>query len=125
MAFPSEYDPYIFDKFMTGSRAICIPAPTDTDEDWVVLVTHLWNNPILASLYKDGWKDDGSRPKHPKGYGEQFISYKKDELNLIVTDSFDFFQRFKRATALAKLLNLVEKKDRILLFDEILYGDRP
>jgi hypothetical protein len=48
-----------------------------------------------------------------------FLSFKKDSLNLILTCSPEYFDNFLKATVLAKSMNLLEKKDRVMLFEAI------
>lgn len=103
-----------------GSRVTCSPAPTDTDEDWLVLMR---GNPSedLAAL---GFTKD----KGPKFYTGSdaggFRSWRKGELNLITTEEPRFYDLFVTATALAKRYNLLAKGDRIALFQAVLYGVR-
>lgn len=52
-----------------------------------------------------------------------FLSFRYDNLNLIVTDSTDYYDKYVLATELAKRFNLLNKKDRCDLFEAILYGE--
>ena len=101
-----------------GSRVTCDPAPTDTDEDYLVC----GNDSIGEYLKSIGFKAEG----HPKFYtgnnNGNFQSYRRDEINIIVTPDADFYDLFKSATELAKRFNLLEKSDRIALFQAVLYG---
>lgn len=112
----------------TGSREICNPAPTDTDEDWVVLVSKPLYEDLIEELFSQGYEIGGSDPQPAEVddcvdlYGE-FDSFKKGDINYIVTTSKEFYENFGRATALAKKLNLVKKEDRITLFQVFLYDN--
>lgn len=104
----------------TGSRVICRPPPLDTDEDWVLLVSDVAAFGMEALL--EGWSGSPvalDAAKYPHG----FASYRKGELNLIVTAGEDFFQRFIAATSVAQRLNLHSKEDRVALFQAVLYGN--
>lgn len=107
-----------------GSRVTCDPPPTDTDEDYLVLL--MSNKDIGGRLGDDGWSLDGSfisdevnrtEPEH------RFTSWSRDGINLIVTRNFIFFQRFMAASSIAKRFNLLKKEDRIALFQAVLYAN--
>lgn len=110
--------------FMTGSKVICNPPPVGTDTDYVVctydLVKFAQVNDFLKKL---GFTIDGEDEEFAE-YGElngQFVSFRKDNLNFIVTNSCVFFRKFFNATEIAKAQNLLKKADRIRLFQAILY----
>lgn len=100
-----------------GSRYTCSPPPMNTDEDWLVFLkdvaTHL--NLEIMGFTAEG--DDR--------YGdmENFRSYRRDDLNLIVTVKSDFYHSFLVATETAKRFNLLRKHDRIALFRAVLYQE--
>lgn len=105
----------------TGSRFICTPAPTNTDEDWIILVENV--DLFDASARSEGWSAPQKMHDAEK-YPEGFDSYRKDEVNLIVTSSENFYRRFGAATYVARRLNLLVKADRIALFQAVLYGNK-
>ena len=100
----------------TGSRYICNPAPTDTDEDIVCLATE----ELKLALEYAGAEADGEPEKY-EGMSD-FVSMRMGEVNVIVTDAPSFYRRFVAATEEAKAKNLVSKADRIALFQSRLYG---
>lgn len=105
----------------TGSRAMCVPAPTDTDEDWIVLVDSLQD--FGAAAMGDGW----TGPAHPRDeekYPDGFDTFRSGIINLIVTAQEDFYRRFDAATHVGRRLNLLSKDDRIALFQAVLYGNK-
>lgn len=104
----------------TGSNYICNPPITDTDIDYIIFSD---NKDLLSWLEEQGFyphNDD-----YPLEIDGLFISLKKENLNLIITDQFDFYLKFVNATKLAKKLNLLKKEDRILLFQFVLYNALP
>ena len=113
--------------YPTGSRVICDPAPTDTDEDFIVLVDgeDFFDliQELCANKYELGGSDVTPSEDFAPNVWEGFQSYKKGEINLIVTCSEEFFGKFVGATIVAKSLNLLDKSDRIALFQKILYGE--
>jgi hypothetical protein len=108
-----------------GSRVTCSPAPMDTDEDFLALVAPEVFVGFEQMLYLRGFQFGGSRI-HAGGclVGDEssFQSYTLGQTNMIVTASEAFFNRFMAATSIAKRLNLLDKFDRIALFQAVLYG---
>lgn len=102
---------------LTGSRAICNPPPTDTDEDYIILVDQ---------GKEDMFEDFGFHMNTDKDlYTElpKFYAYRKGIFNLIVTSDIAFYWRFVDATLEAKVRNLQDKNDRIDFFQKKLYGE--
>ena len=100
-----------------GSRETCDPPPTDTDEDFLVLVNCVANT--FTSLER-------KRFRQYKGdaYGESvFSSWRLGDTNAIVTEYEDFAGKFLEASEIAKEENLMRKQDRVDLFQKVLYGN--
>lgn len=106
-----------------GSRVTCNPAPTDTDEDFLVLIDENDFGGFYRMLMEGGYELGGSVPLNEVNVDpdERFSSFTLGTTNLIVTSSELFFDRFMQATAEAKAKNLLVKADRIALFQSILY----
>lgn len=109
-----------------GSRVTCVPAPTDTDEDFLLLVDdggiEILQEVLLGANYVRG----GSQIPDCQNIvpaESRFVSYTCGTVNLIITTSEVFFARFMAATAVARRLNLLSKADRIALFQAVLYGN--
>lgn len=86
-----------------GSRVTCDPAPTDTDQDVLVLVNlDLWGRHLEPLLITEKFEKGGSDCGDPVGYLEttplSFQSFTLEELNLIVTFDEEFYHRFMAAT---------------------------
>ena len=121
----------------TGSRAICNPAPTNTDEDWVIQVTSLERLKLFRDfLTEDGWEHNvGEQYEgHMDLFSEEgelsgFASFKKgvfeDETtyNILLVGSHAAFRLWTTATGLAKAMNLTKKSERVDLFRAILYNE--
>ena len=97
-----------------GSRVTCVPAPTDTDEDVLVLVNNV--DKFASKCIRVGFKAEGSYA------GASFVSLRLDEGNLIVTEEEEFYDKFMLATHVCKSLNVLDKQHRITVFQAILYG---
>jgi hypothetical protein len=116
----SALGPILADAAPVGSRITCNPPPQDTDEDWLVLV---YSDPE-AALLEAGFTQDGSPEFYTGNDDGGFRSWRRDELNLVTTNEIQFYDRFMTATMLAKRFNLMDKGDRIALFQAVLYGVR-
>ncbi len=101
----------------------------DTDEDILVYIPLLLGALNKVNLRKklseDGWVVGGSfaGPSNSSGNSSPFESYTKGSINLIVTWDKKFHHRFLAATTVCKRLNLLDKADRIVLFQAVLYGN--
>lgn len=109
-----------------GSRVTCSPPPTDTDEDYLVLVKDIQQ--ARRSLIELGFEEPKTK-KQIEEYEEMnkssqysFQSLRLGDVNYIVTDSPFFFERFLTASYVAKRLNLLNKEDRIMIFNAIRGG---
>jgi len=100
-----------------GSRITCNPAPTDTDEDVLLLTDDL--SMLIADCIEVGFTRDGDTGT---SYPEGFVSLRNGTMNFIVTDDEEFYKKFMLATHVCKSLNLMEKNNRITVFQAILYG---
>lgn len=114
---------------LVGSRVTCNPPPVDTDQDILVFVDSE-NADYFVSLMKqrgfdvelgEGYAEDALNGDE----SDRFQSYRLDDVNLIVTVDKMFYDRFAYATEIAKRSNLMEKEERIKLFQAILYGNMP
>lgn len=103
----------------------CCPAATGTDQDWLVLVAAEDYDKLADHLEATGWEVGGSRVPEDVNYlpeSQRFNSFVKGEDNVIITHSEEFHRRFLAASAMAKKFNLLDKADRITLFQAVLYG---
>ena len=106
-----------------GSRVTCDPAPTDTDEDWLVLVREKDVHRATDLLGdKNGFHLDNPS-EHYRPEQSTFNSWRgPNNTNLIVTFDPSWHYRFQTATKLAKRFNLMLKEERVALFQAVLYG---
>ena len=108
----------VIKSYPTGSRYICNPAPTDTDNDTVFLVNGYYD--YVKMLAEEGFDSTLSDLQY-NTMGE-FVSFRKGTENYIVTENPDFYADYVKATEGAKALNLLDKGDRIKLFQAIMAG---
>lgn len=106
-----------------GSRVTCSPAPTGTDEDYLVLVKD--RDAAVQALKAFGFEHSAD-PEKVVEYVKmnetsqyRFTSLFLGHVNYIITDSEFFFERFLTATHVCKSLNLLNKADRVMVFEAI------
>lgn len=123
--FIVPFKDYIIKYAFVGSTETCDPSPTNTDLDILVLSKECAN--LLKTSKRLGYSYTGSIIIDESGDMEenQFFSIKKGIVNIIATEDARFFDRFILASKLAKRLNLLDKSDRIDLFQTILYDNAP
>jgi hypothetical protein len=106
----------------TGSRYICSPPPMDTDDDVVFLVSDL---DIVHGILEANHMRIPQEAGASMGDHEVWRSYRGQALwnahhNFIVTTDVNHYDRFCMATQISKALNLLNKDDRIRMFETIL-----
>jgi hypothetical protein len=105
----------------TGSRVIC-PQVCLSSSDWDYLGCVVDLRGTAERLISNGWTTGTSLAEVDAGATE-FISLRKQSVNLILTNCQQFFGRFQLATRVATKLGLTNKGDRIALFQALLYGN--
>lgn len=113
---------------LVGSRITCNPPPVGTDQDVLVYVRE-----DHAGMFVHEMESFGFEVEIGEGYAadalnsgeeDRFQSYRLGDVNLIVTVDERFYNRFSAATAMAKRANLMQKEERIALFQAVLYGNK-
>jgi hypothetical protein len=100
-----------------GSHFTCDPPVMDTDKDYLV---ECYNRERICSfLEAAGYVREGVL----KSYDSEFVSMRLGDYNFLVTDNEDFADRHRAATHVCKKLNLLNKSDRIMVFQAVLYGN--
>ena len=100
-----------------GSRVTCNPPPIDTDCDWLVLDDQYQGVREMLLYESDFMESD----EDEYAQMEDFCSLRKGEHNVIICYDKGFYNSFLKATDRAKELNLLDKKDRVKLFNNIMY----
>lgn len=97
--------------FRGGSREICDPPPTDTDEDYFVLCMS-GGLTLRRHLHRHGFhlSDSGDYDNVP-----EFEAYRYKHYNVIVVRTLTHFESIQEATKLCKELNLQGKSQRIIV----------
>jgi hypothetical protein len=119
---------------MVGSQTIEGAATEGSDLDWLILV---WSKRYAVRNAKNrGFRLSSSKISinidsytgslWETKYHSNFVSLiDQNNTNLIITSSWKFYHKFAAANALAVKLKLTDKKDRIALFQYILYDNVP
>ena len=100
---------------LTGSSITCFPPVEDTDIDVVIV----YNGKLSSQLQAHGF----TIADHAE-YPHQGISacYRKGKVNVIAVRTSDDFKLWVKATHLASHLNLLEKHQRVALFQFVTEG---
>ena len=117
---------------LVGSRVSCSPPPQETDLDVLCRVGNMGS--FADILLEEGYERGGSDPADVSPWSQsmvfegrdnvsKFSAFRFGDLNIIATDSQEFYDKFMLATRVATKLNLMKKDDRIALFQAILYGN--
>jgi hypothetical protein len=112
----------IIEIYPTGSRATLMPPPEFSDYDYVINVVDMHEFCQLATETHGFTTDSHCNPEKYLGAESNFISIRKNDLNLIVTHKNEFYNKFVAATTVARLLNVKTRSDRVALFKAVLYG---
>jgi hypothetical protein len=115
----------LFDLYEpVGSRRTCVPAPLSTDDDYLAYAHGKRYNNAVDTLINLGYEHNGGDYSNSVlDDSSEFVSFKRGEHNIILTDELEFYDRFMAATSVAKRLNLLKKEDRVALFQAVLYGN--
>jgi hypothetical protein len=107
-----------------GSRVTCDPPVMNTDADYLIECpsAEAAVSAVVNDLSSAGYQWEGSSNHYQSCAVVGFMSWRKDDTNLIVTANPDFAKRHRIATALCARLNLMKKADRIAVFQAVLYG---
>lgn len=119
---PDDLRGLYLEATLTGSRVICDPPVLDTDLDVVLLVRS--EAPRFADAVREDLEAAGyaRTSADSSELGTGFITFRKGDVNLIVTASPELYRRWCVATSCAIALNLRSKSQRIALFQVCLYG---
>lgn len=106
-----------------GSRVTCDPPVMHTDEDYLVLVKNMQEAIVaLQSLGFELPKTEEEKKEYVKmGLTSQysFQSMRFGDVNYIITEDAFFFERFLTASHVCKTLNILNKEDRITVFEAV------
>jgi hypothetical protein len=112
-----------------GSRVVCDPPVLDTDIDFFFKVEESKELELDKILITWGFAEqpevgfNSSRPSWGDSEPDRrFRAYRLGKINLVVTSSEVFADRHRTATLVCKKLNLLDKKDRVMIYQAILYG---
>ena len=108
---------------MCGSKVTCDPPPFGTDTDYRVSVPRgeTFVRDVVSILGDEGFQWEGSE-HYQDAAASGFMSWRKGDVNFIVSSNREWLAKHVVATAPSKRLNLLEKADRIALFPAVLYG---
>jgi hypothetical protein len=105
-----------------GSRVSCNPPPEGTDEDILILTDKAYR--LVEDCKAQGFVGGEFYFGRPGKKDSEFVSIRKGDINLIVTEDKGFYDKFLLATHVCKTLNVMEKVNRVMVFQAILYGNK-
>ncbi len=121
---------YLTEKYgceirLCGSKVTCDPAPVGTDTDYSCYIAKKGTlENVAAHLFDWGYMPEGDEHYQTTDTNKGFTSWRNGKnINLIVTADLEFYEKHKVATELCRRLNLLNKADRVLVFQTILYGN--
>lgn len=103
----------------TGSFVICDPPVLNTDRDFVVY----GRAAARRSLEKAGFKK--TSPSNDGYKSDSMTMFRRGDDNVIFTCKRKVYYAWVKATRLAAHMNLLDKKQRVLLFAYIVDGKYP
>lgn len=105
-----------------GSRVTCRPEPVFSDYDYLVFCPDARAvSQAVSIMSSHGFLWEGSE-HYQNAAASGFMSWRGGEVNLIVTGDPEFAARHAVATKLCSRLNLMDKQDRIAVFQAVLYA---
>lgn len=114
--FPKSISEDVF-AYPTGSRHILTPPVTDTDEDYLI-----YSGPYQLGVFLERAGFDDEAETAPGAYdtsNNKFTSWRRGDLNLIVTNDREFASLYQVATQICAKFNVQDKADRIAIFEAI------
>lgn len=91
----------------TGSSYTCNPPIDTTDYDWIVHVSPNERDSFFQYLEENGYCMSDSQEDYT-----ECLSFRKDNINIIVIENIEYYSSWVAATKICKNLNLLNKDDR-------------
>lgn len=106
----------------TGSTYICNPPPENTDIDYLVFCQSqgMFDECVDYLLSNDFDIDCGEH--YQDASDNTFSSFSNKPINFIVTKNYNFAVNHRLATEHCKKENMLDKAERIKVFQKYLYG---
>jgi hypothetical protein len=101
-----------FNYHQTGSSFTCDPPVLDTDFDWICNLTGKKGSPDMTWRMEDILIAAGHETSENQEHYPDYVSYRKDNINIIVVYDEWMYRNWIKATTICKRLNLLEKEDR-------------
>lgn len=107
-----------------GSRVTCSTVPETSDWDFLVCIPDMnKNSDVFSYLETEGFKIEGDSENYQFDLSDGFLSFRKKDINFIVTSDLSFAIKHRVATRLCKKLDVMDKSHRIAIFQAVLYGN--
>lgn len=103
-------DSFVFQA--TGSRFTCNPPVLDTDEDWICYISKDSKGVERHWMVQEMLENEGFATSEDQENYPDCLSYRKDNINIIVVFDEWLYRNWVKATEVCKYLNLLKKEDR-------------
>lgn len=121
------HEDFVIKSSPTGSNYTCNPPVTNTDIDTVFLCQPCVVDPTTSQVrtYDEFLTGGGWTPCVGEGYevlGGDFTAWRKGNKNYICTTDPAYYAKYVKATKICKMLNLLNKQDRVFMFRLVMEG---
>jgi len=101
-----------FNYHQTGSSFTCNPPVLDTDFDWICNLAEKEGSRDSSRQVEQLLEDAGYKTSMNQEQYPDCMSYRKDNINIIVVYDEWMYLNWIKATTICKRLNLMKKEDR-------------
>ena len=114
--------------YHTGSSYICNPPVLDTDKDYLILVedfnkAYYFLQDHWIDCMPSGSNDFAEAYRDEKQYGTTWNAFRSGEINIMVSADTEWFLASIMATERCRIMNILDKKQRIRIFRYYKYGE--
>lgn len=107
---------------LCGSRVTCNPIPEGADWDYLIFCyTEAGVRHMVNYLGSEGYQWESSE-HYQQVAGNGFMSWRKGDTNILLTSNQIWLDLHHQATELCRLENILDKEERIRLFQKVLYN---
>jgi hypothetical protein len=118
VSHPGCYSVLVGSALVKEKNSFAVGSYAPQDVDYLTYVPQGRWETFKAQLDKEQWELDGHYE------GTKFVSYRKNEFNLILTSDYEWFKKFHKAAKLCARLCLTNKNDRIAVHEAFLEEEK-
>jgi hypothetical protein len=118
VSHPGCYSVLVGSALVKEKNSFAVGSYAPQDVDYLTYVPTARMFEFVSQIIDDGWTQDGNYE------GAKFVSYRKNEFNLILTEDYEWFKKFHKAAKLCARLCLTNKNDRITVHEAFLEEEK-